>query len=128
MEKTIIKVYNPVKAGYRRAGMALEKGENIFIFTALDSAKITALQSDHRLSVVIEQMDTAQLEEMQQRLSEDVEDSHTSTLVGPMLLPADLTVEQLKTHLRERGVAFASSAKKEELVALLQTHLAQDKA
>ncbi|UXN35500.1 HI1506-related protein [Avibacterium paragallinarum] len=116
----IIIVKNRIKEGYRRAGLALAKGDNRFSPESLTPAQLAALQADLRLSVVLETHEGGH----PKGLSGNGEDNKTQSEMDNQLVPANLTVEQLKTKLSELAIEFKASSKKEELVALLEAALA----
>ncbi|MBE4620994.1 HI1506-related protein [Vibrio navarrensis] len=51
----IIIVKNAAHTGYRRAGLALEQGENRFDKSKVTDAQLAQLKADPRLAVVVEQ-------------------------------------------------------------------------
>lgn len=105
------------KDGYRRAGLALLKGENTL--QNVTSAQIEKLKTDPRL-VIQSQTEMAQENRDSKRVSEEHTDNPPPQRVEDQVLPANLTVEQLKTALTKKGIEFHKSAKKDELVALLE--------
>ena len=117
-------VHNKVQDGYRRAGVALQKGPNLLM--DITQAQIDQFKSDPRL--VFDSQDPMPTEPLDdglpKRLPENGESDETQHSLDGGLLPADLTVEQLKAKLAELGVEFAGSAKKADLVALLEAALA----
>lgn len=118
----LILVKNRIKEGYRRAGIVLAKGDNRFAQESLTPAQLAALKADLRLSVVLEAVENNGGDK---GVSGNGTDNQTESEVDNQLVPADLTVEQLKAKLTELGIAFKSSSKKDELVALLENALAQ---
>lgn len=112
-------VHNKVKDGYRRAGFALQKGPNLLM--DVTETQIAALRADPRLVFGSQDpMPTENIEETEKRLQGNTDGGEKSRLENSPL-PADLTVEQLKTKLAELGVNFDKNAKKADLVALLET-------
>lgn len=115
-------VKNRIAEGYRRAGMALHKGDNYL--EDITQAQLTALQGDARLSVVVQAGDDAALGSKglskngeSDNAQQDLDD--TSSLSADLADPKDLTVAQLKAELYTLGVDYAKDAKKEALVALV---------
>ncbi len=51
----IIIVKNAAHAGYRRAGLALQEGENRFEKANITDAQLAQLKADPRLAVIVEQ-------------------------------------------------------------------------
>ncbi|TID15841.1 hypothetical protein JO83_10510 [Avibacterium paragallinarum] len=117
----LIIVKNRIKEGYRRAGIALAKGDNRFSQEHLTQSQLDALNADPRLSVVLE---TVENNGGDKGVSGNGTDNKTESEVDNQLVPANLTVEQLKTKLSELAIEFKASSKKEELVALLEAALA----
>lgn len=117
----IIIVKNRIKEGYRRAGLALAKGDNRFSPESLTPAQLAALHADPRLSVVLE---TVENNGGSEGVSGNSADNQTESEMDNQLVSANLTVEQLKTKLSELAIEFKASSKKEELVALLEAALA----
>lgn len=117
-----ITVQNRIKDGYCRAGRVLPLGESTI--EALTAEQVAALQGDHRLVVgTPEPMEPNQGGDAKQ-VSENSADTEPPKALDDSTLPADLnqlTVEQLKAALNERGVSFDGKAVKAELVALLTT-------
>lgn len=112
-------VHNKIQDGYRRAGFALQKGPNLL--TGVTETQIAALRADPRLVFGSQDpMPTESIEETEKRLQGNADGGEKSRLENSPL-PADLTVEQLKTKLTELGIEFDKSAKKPALVALLET-------
>lgn len=105
------------KDGYRRAGVVLSQGENNL--TNITAAQLAQFKADPRLVL---QSQTEMVQE--NRDSKEVSEVHTDNpppqRVEDQVLPANLTVEQLKTALTKKGIEFHKSAKKDELVALLE--------
>ncbi|MCE7638384.1 HI1506-related protein [Vibrio fluvialis] len=56
----IIIVKNAAHAGYRRAGLALQEGENRFDKAKVTDAQLAQLKADPRLAVTVETGETAQ--------------------------------------------------------------------
>lgn len=111
-------VQNRITEGYRRAGLSLHKGDNIF--ENLSETQIAALKGDARLVV----KETFQIdgETSGEVLSESDTDCDAQKALQEDSLPTDLntlTVEQLKNLLRRRGKTFDGNAKKADLIALL---------
>lgn len=107
------------KDGYRRAGVSLLKGSNLL--TNVTQAQIEQFTADPRL--VLQSQDPMQQESSEntkQGVFEMHSDNPTSQGVESAVLPADLTAEQLKALLTEKGITFNKSAKKAELIALLE--------
>lgn len=104
------------KDGYRRAGLALLKGENTL--QNVTSAQIEKLKTDPRL-VIQSQTEMASENNQAERLSEEHTDRSSSQGMEDSVLPTHLTVDQLKAALTEKGIVFNKSAKKDELIALL---------
>lgn len=121
MSKIII-VKNRLKDGYRRAGIALSKGDNTFSENELTPSQLHALQNDPRLSVVLDSIGD---NGGSQGLSGNGANSKTESELDNQLVPTNLTVDQLKAKLSELGIEFKTSSKKDELVALLENNLAQ---
>ena len=114
-----IVVSNKIKHGYRRAGFSLSAGENqIYGVTA---SQLDQLKSDPRL--VVTQTEQASLQEGNKGLSQHSPDDGGKSNLDGGVVPANLTVEQLKAKLTELGVEFKSDALKAELVALLTAAL-----
>lgn len=112
-------VHNKVKDGYRRAGLALQKGPNLL--TGVTETQIAALRADPRLVFGSQDpMPTENIEETEKRLQGNTDGGAESRLEDSPL-PADLTVEQLKAKLAELDIPFEKKAKKDELVTLLET-------
>ncbi|ACX83532.1 hypothetical protein D11S_2181 [Aggregatibacter actinomycetemcomitans D11S-1] len=131
VERFKITVQNRIKSGYCRAGHILPLGESTL--SELSAAQVAALQNDPRLVVgQAEPMQEADTDgnptpagEAQdgaaQQVAQDANGADTAKSADDAL-PADLnnlTVEQLKAKLSERGVQFAANAVKADLVALL---------
>lgn len=113
-------VHSKVQDGYRRAGFALQKGPNLLM--DVTAAQIEQFKADSRLVFGSQDpMPTEPLDDLSKGLSQDNSDDKAQHRVDGVLVPADLTVEQLKTKLNELNVAFAKDAKKPDLVALLET-------
>lgn len=114
-------VSNKIKHGYRRAGFSLAAGENKI--EGITESQLAQLQADRRL--VVKKAEPTSGEKDNKGLSEHSKTSSTqSKQLSESLLPADLTVDQLKAKLTELNVEFAKSAKKDELIALLENALA----
>ena len=112
-------VHNKIQDGYRRAGFALQKGPNLL--TGVTETEIAALRADPRLVFGSQDpMPTESIEETERRLQGNADGGAKSNVVDSPL-PADLTVEQLKAKLAELDIPFEKKAKKDELVALLET-------
>lgn len=111
-------VQNRIKDGYRRAGLSLHKGDNVF--ENLNATQIAALKGDARL--VVKEITATDGEKSGEGLSEGDADRDEEKSVREDPLPTDLntlTVEQLKNALLERGKTFDGNAKKADLIALL---------
>lgn len=108
-------VQNKIKDGYRRAGISLAKGENVL--PSITETQLKQLQADPRL--VVTQTEQASLQEGNKGLSQHSPDDGGKSNLDGGVVPANLTVEQLKAKLTELGVEFKSDALKAELVALL---------
>ena len=111
-------VQNRIKDGYRRAGLSLHKGDNVF--ENLSEMQIATLKGDARL--VVKEITATDGEKSGKGLSEGDEDRDEEKSVREDPLPTDLntlTVEQLKEALRERGKTFDGNAKKADLIVLL---------
>lgn len=119
MSKIII-VKNRLKDGYRRAGIALSKGDNTFSEEELTPSQLHALQNDPRLSVVLGAVENYGGGE---GLSGNGTGNKTESEMDDKLVPANLTIEQLKAKLTDLHVEFTANAKKAELVALLESAL-----
>ncbi|EGV05661.1 SAP domain protein [Haemophilus pittmaniae HK 85] len=119
MDKTsCVVVQNRLKDGYRRAGLSLHKGDNVF--ENLSATQIAALKGDARL--VVKEITANDAEKSGEGLSEDNANRDEEKSIREDPLPTDLntlTVEQLKNALRERGRTFDGNAKKADLIALL---------
>ncbi|WP_044469794.1 HI1506-related protein [Mannheimia massilioguelmaensis] len=112
-------VHNKIKDGYRRAGFSLQKGANLLM--DVTEAQIATFKADPRLVFGSQDpMPTESILRAEKRLQGNADGGAQSTVVDN-LLPADLTVSQLKAALTEKGVEFADGAKKADLVALLET-------
>lgn len=112
-------VQNKIKDGYRRAGISLAKGENVL--PSITETQLKQLQADPRL--VVTQTEQASLQEGNKGLSQHSPNDDKKSNLDGGVVPANLTVEQLKAKLTELGVEFKSDALKAELVALLTTAL-----
>ncbi|RRN04679.1 hypothetical protein EIM44_04370 [Bibersteinia trehalosi] len=112
-------VQNKVKDGYRRAGISLAKGENVL--PSITETQLKQLQADPRL--VVTQTEQASLQNGGKGLSQHSPDDGSKSNLDGGVVPANLTVEQLKAKLTELGVEFKSDALKAELVGLLTTAL-----
>lgn len=121
IEMFVVLVANKVADGYRRAGFSLQKGENTLTVTA---EQLVQIKSDPRLAVLNVEPQTQTGENTPKGLSENGEGAEAQRGLDGGTLPADLTVEKLKAKLTELGVEFAGSAKKADLVALLEAALA----
>lgn len=108
-------VQNKIKDGYRRAGISLAKGENVL--PSITETQLKQLQADPRL--VVTQTEQASLQEGNKGLSQHSPDDGGKSNLDGGVVPANLTVEQLKAKLTELGVEFKSDALKAELMALL---------
>ncbi|WP_308569912.1 HI1506-related protein [uncultured Haemophilus sp.] len=119
MDKTsCVVVQNRLKDGYRRAGLSLHKGDNVF--ENLSATQIAALKGDARL--VVKEITATDGEKSGEGLSKGNANRDEEKSIREEPLPADLntlTVEQLKNALRERGKTFDGNAKKADLIALL---------
>lgn len=119
MDKTsCVVVQNRLKDGYRRAGLSLHKGDNVF--ENLSATQIATLKGDARL--VVKEITANDAEKSGEGLSEDNANRDEEKSIREDPLPTDLntlTVEQLKNALRERGRTFDGNAKKADLIALL---------
>lgn len=112
-------VQNKIKDGYRRAGISLAKGENVL--PSITETQLKQLQADPRL--VVTQTEQASLQEGNKGLSQHSPDDGGKSNLDGGVVPANLTVEQLKAKLTELGVEFKSDALKAELMDLLTTAL-----
>lgn len=111
-------VHSKVQDGYRRAGISLQQGDNLLKNLTLE--QLEQFKADARLVVqeVLEQGG----ESGAKGLPENGEAAPPqSEQLSEGVLPADLTVEQLKAKLKELNVEFAKEAKKADLVALLES-------
>ena len=119
MDKTsCVVVQNRLKDGYRRAGLSLHKGDNVF--ENLSATQIAALKGD--ASLVVKDITATDAEKSGEGLSEGNANRDEEKSIREDPLPTDLntlTVEQLKNALRERGRTFDGNAKKADLIALL---------
>ena len=111
-----ILVKNRVKDGYRRAGLALAKGDNQL--DNITDAQLAQLQADARLSVVVS--DATPNGGNNQKLPENNQGGDTPQTVVNSVLPANLTVDQIKDKLTALNIQFNNKAVKAELVALLE--------
>lgn len=111
-------VQNPVAAGYRRAGFSLQKGENQL--SNITAEQLAQIKADIRLAITDATPMAADGKDLSKGLSQDDKSEQGEKGLGGGVLPASLTVEQLKAKLTELGVTFKSSANKPELVALLE--------
>ncbi|MGX2947355.1 HI1506-related protein [Frederiksenia canicola] len=118
-------VQNRVAEGYRRAGFALQKGENQL--RGVTAEQLAQIKADIRLAVSHAAPMVADGQALSQGLSQDDKGQQGEKSVGGSLLPATLTVEQLKAKLTELGIAFKPSAHKPELIALLEAALSAEK-
>ena len=121
IEMFVVLVANKVADGYRRAGFNLQKGENTLTVTA---EQLVQIKSDPRLAVLNVEPQIQTGENTPKGLPENGEGAEAQRGLDGGALPADLTVDQLKAKLTELGVEFAGSAKKADLVALLEAALA----
>ncbi|EEY13313.1 HI1506-related protein [Mannheimia haemolytica] len=112
-------VQNKIKDGYRRAGISLAKGENVL--PSITETQLKQLQADPRL--VVTQTEQASLQNGGKGLSQHSPDDGIKSNLDGGVVPANLTVEQLKAKLTELGVEFKSDALKAELVAILTATL-----
>ncbi len=111
-------VKNKIKNGYRRAGISLQQGDNLL--ENLTFEQLEQLKSDARL--VVQTVFEKGGESGAKWLPENGETAPPQTeQLSEGVLPADLTVEQLKAKLKELNVKFAKEAKKADLVALLES-------
>ncbi|HII3765970.1 TPA: HI1506-related protein [Pasteurella multocida] len=107
------------KDGYRRAGFSLLKGSNLL--TNVTQAQLAQFKADPRLVLQSQEpMQQENSEKTEQGVSEVHSDNQTPQRVESAVLPADLTTEQLKDWLTEKGITFNKSAKKAELIALVE--------
>ncbi|AKO44808.1 HI1506-related protein [[Haemophilus] ducreyi] len=99
-------VSNKIKHGYRRAGLCLAAGESKI--EGITENQLAQLQADPRL--VVKKAEPASGEKDSKRLSENGKTASTQGKQLPEgVLPADLTVEQLKVKLTElNGMAIKS--------------------
>ncbi|MDW0617364.1 HI1506-related protein [Mannheimia haemolytica] len=112
-------VQNKIKDGYRRAGISLAKGENVL--PSITETQLKQLQADPRL--VVTQTEQASLQNGGKGLSQHSPNDGIKSNLDGGVVPANLTVEQLKAKLTELGVEFKSDALKAELVAILTATL-----
>lgn len=114
----LVVVQNRIRHGYRRAGLALVEGENRL--ENVSESALLQLKADPRLAVIsMEEMPAQSDQNSSKGLSQHSPDDGGKSNLDGGVVPANLTVEQLKAKLTELGVEFKSDALKAELVALL---------
>lgn len=111
-------VQNPVANGYRRAGFSLQKGENQLSY--ITAEQLAQIKADIRLAITDATPMAADDKDLSKGLSQGDKSEQDEKGLGGGVLPASLTVEQLKAKLTELGATFKPSANKPELVALLE--------
>nr|WP_320125959.1 HI1506-related protein [uncultured Shewanella sp.] len=112
--------------GYRRAGMALTKGENLIPLAELSNEQVAAFEADQRLKVSVRDMAPASgsvdIPDGDQTLGTDI----TGTLTGveepngEEKALDELTVKELKELAKDLAITGVNSMNKNELISAIQ--------
>lgn len=112
--------------GYRRAGMALNKGENFIPLAELSDEQVAAFEADQRLKVSVRDMAPASgsvdIPDGDQTLGTDI----TGTLTGVKepngeeKALGELTAKELKELAKDLAITGVNSMNKSDLVSAIQ--------
>ncbi|MBS0043354.1 Rho termination factor N-terminal domain-containing protein [Shewanella sp. M16] len=112
--------------GYRRAGMALTKGENLIPLAELSDEQVAAFEADQRLKVSVRDMAPASgsvdIPDGDQALGSDI----TGTLTGVKEPNAEekalgeLSVKELKELAKDLAITGVNSMNKNDLISAIQ--------
>ncbi|WP_173497607.1 HI1506-related protein [Shewanella sp. ISTPL2] len=112
--------------GYRRAGMALNKGENLIPLAELSDEQVAAFEADQRLKVSVRDMAPASgsmdIPDGDQTLGTDI----TGTLTGVKepngeeKALGELSVKELKELAKDLAITGVNSMNKTDLVSAIQ--------
>ena len=112
--------------GYRRAGMALNKGENLIPLAELSDEQVAAFEADQRLKVSVRDMAPASgsvdIPDGDQTLGTDI----TGTLTGVKEPNGEekaldeLTAKELKELAKDLAITGVNSMNKTDLVTAIQ--------
>ena len=112
--------------GYRRAGMALTKGENLIPLAELSDEQVAAFEADQRLKVSVRDMAPASgsvdIPDGDQTLGTDI----TGTLTGVKepngeeKALGELSVKELKELAKDLAITGVNSMNKTDLVSAIQ--------
>ncbi|MGI2205112.1 HI1506-related protein [Shewanella oncorhynchi] len=112
--------------GYRRAGMALTKGENLIPLAELSDEQVAAFEADQRLKVSVRDMAPASgsvdIPDGDQTLGTDI----TGTLTGVKEPNGEekaldeLTAKELKELAKDLAITGVNSMNKTDLVSAIQ--------
>ncbi|MCT7944081.1 HI1506-related protein [Shewanella septentrionalis] len=112
--------------GYRRAGMALNKGENLIPLAELSDEQVAAFEADQRLKVSVRDMAPASgsvdIPDGDQTLGTDI----TGTLTGVKEPNGEekaldeLTAKELKELAKDLAITGVNSMNKTDLVSAIQ--------
>lgn len=112
--------------GYRRAGMALNKGENLIPLAELSDEQVAAFEADQRLKVSVRDMAPASgsvdIPDGDQTLGTDI----TGTLTGVKepngeeKALGELSVKELKELAKDLAITGVNSMNKTDLISAIQ--------
>lgn len=112
--------------GYRRAGMALTKGENLIPLTQLSDEQVAAFEADQRLKVSVRDMAPAprsvDIPDGDQTLGTDITGKLTGVKEpnGEDKALGELTAKELKELAKDMAITGANAMNKSDLVSAIQ--------
>lgn len=112
--------------GYRRAGMALNKGENLIPLAELSDEQVAAFEADQRLKVSVRDMAPASgsvdIPDGDQTLGTDITGKLTGVKEpnGEEKALGELTAKELKELAKDLAITGVNSMNKTDLVSAIQ--------
>ncbi|MCU8007740.1 HI1506-related protein [Shewanella sp. SM87] len=112
--------------GYRRAGMALTKGENLIPLAELSDEQVAAFEADQRLKVSVRDMAPASgsvdIPDGDQTLGTDITGMLTGVKEpsGEEKALGELTAKELKELAKDLAITGVNSMNKTDLVSAIQ--------
>ncbi|SIR22614.1 Rho termination factor, N-terminal domain [Shewanella morhuae] len=112
--------------GYRRAGMALTKGENLIPLAELSDEQVAAFEADQRLKVSVRDMAPASgsvdIPDGDQTLGTDITGKLTGVKEpsGEEKVLGELSVKELKELAKDLAITGVNSMNKNDLISAIQ--------